>query len=114
MRGDSKVTFSPGNYPMTTTPEAEWRVVEDPEEGKRVSVGKRLVHALEELKKDPLVQEAGLLDEEIMALVLYTGCFFTFFFTLGTGPRRSLRLKLSETRVYGPQVRARLGATAYV
>ena len=73
MRGDSKVTFSPGNYDTTTTPEAEWRVVTDPEEGKRVSVGKRLVQALAELKKDPMVQEAGLLDEEILALLLYTG-----------------------------------------
>jgi len=36
-----------------------------------------------------------------------------FFFTLVTGPRRSLRLKLSDTRVYEPQIRARLGTTAY-
>jgi len=26
------------------------------------------------------------------------------FFTLVTGPRRSLSLKLSDTRVYGPQI----------
>jgi len=32
-----------------------------------------------------------------------------FFFTLVTGPRRSLRHKLSDTRVYEPQMRARLG-----
>jgi len=32
-----------------------------------------------------------------------------FFFTLVTGPRRSLSLKLSDTRVYEPQKRARLG-----
>ena len=38
--------------------------------------------------------------------------FFFFFFTLVTGPRRSLDLKLSDTRVYGPQIRARLGITA--
>ena len=72
-RGDSQTTFSPGNYDTTTTPETEWRVVTDPEEGKWVSVGERLVHALAELKKDPTVQEAELLDEEILALVLYTG-----------------------------------------
>jgi len=40
-------------------------------------------------------------------------CFFFFFFTLVTGPRRSLRLKLSDTRVYEPQIRARLGTTAH-
>ena len=32
-----------------------------------------------------------------------------FFFTLVTGPRRSLSLKLSDTRVYEPQIRALLG-----
>ena len=31
------------------------------------------------------------------------GCFF--FVTLVTGPRRSLSLKLSDTRVYEPQIR---------
>ena len=39
-------------------------------------------------------------------------CFF-FFFTLVTGPRRSLSIKLSDTRVYEPQIRARLGTTAH-
>ena len=38
---------------------------------------------------------------------------FFFFFTLVTGPRRSLSLKLSDTRVYEPQIRARLGTTAH-
>ena len=36
-----------------------------------------------------------------------------FFFTLVTGPRRSLSLKLSDTRVYAPQIRARLGTTTH-
>ena len=35
-----------------------------------------------------------------------------FVFTLVTGPRRSLNLKLSDTRVYEPQIRARLGTTS--
>ena len=39
--------------------------------------------------------------------------FFFFFSTLVTGPARSLSLKLSDTRVYEPQVRARLGTTAH-
>jgi len=39
---------------------------------------------------------------------------FFFFFTLVTGPRRYLSLKLSDTRVYEPQIRARLGTTAHV
>ena len=39
-------------------------------------------------------------------------CFF-FFFTLVTGPRRSLSLQLRDTRVYEPQTRARLGTTVH-
>ena len=35
-----------------------------------------------------------------------------FFFTLVTGPRRSLSLKLSDTSVYAPQIRARLGTAS--
>ena len=38
---------------------------------------------------------------------------FFFFFTLVTGPTRSLSLKLSDTRVYEPQIRARLGTTTH-
>jgi len=34
---------------------------------------------------------------------------FFFFFTLVTGPGRSLSLRLSDTRDYEPQIRARLG-----
>jgi len=36
-----------------------------------------------------------------------------FFFTLVTGPSWSLSLKLSDTRVYEPEIRARLGTTAH-
>jgi len=39
--------------------------------------------------------------------------FSFFFFTLVTGPRRSLSLKLSDARVYAPQIRARLGTTTH-
>ena len=42
-----------------------------------------------------------------------SGVFFFFFFTLVTGPRRSLSLKLSDTRDYEPQIRARLGTTTH-
>ena len=38
---------------------------------------------------------------------------FFLFFSLVTGPRRSLGLKLSDTRVYEPEIRARLGTTAH-
>jgi len=39
--------------------------------------------------------------------------FFFFFFTLVAGPRRSLSLGLSDTRVCEPQIRARLVTTAH-
>ena len=39
--------------------------------------------------------------------------FTYFFFTLVTGPRSSLSLKRSDSRVYEPQIRARLGTTAH-
>jgi len=38
-------------------------------------------------------------------------CSFSLFFILVTGPRSSVSLKLSDTRVYEPQIRARLGTT---
>ena len=82
MRGDSKLPFSPGNYNTTTTPEAEWLVVTDPEEGARVSVGARRVRALEDLLLNPSAKEAGLRKEEILALQLYTGWSLTGSFSL--------------------------------
>ena len=39
---------------------------------------------------------------------LWSGPLLYFFFTLVAGPRRSLSLKLSDKRVYEPQIRARL------
>ena len=39
--------------------------------------------------------------------------YFFFFVTLVTGPRRSLNLKLSDTGVYEPHIRARLVTTAH-
>jgi len=38
---------------------------------------------------------------------------FFFFFTLVTGPGRSLSPQLSDARVYEPQIRASLGTTAH-
>jgi len=38
---------------------------------------------------------------------------FLFFFTLVTGRRRSFSLKLSDTRVYAPQIRALLGTASH-
>ena len=57
----------------------------------------------------PLCPDTALAVGQVPALltndVLPTLASF-FFFTLVTGPRRSLSLKLSDTRVYEPQIRA--------
>ena len=42
-----------------------------------------------------------------------TSLLFFFFITRVTGPRRSLSLKLSDTRVYEPELRARLGTAVH-
>jgi len=49
-----------------------------------------------------LVSQRGVLRKKHTPTVNF---FFFFFLTLVTGPRRSLRLKLSDTRVYEPQTR---------
>ena len=41
----------------------------------------------------------------------HTVLVFFFFFALVTGPQRCLSLKLSDTGVYAPQIRARLGTS---
>ena len=41
------------------------------------------------------------------------GVFFFCHFTLVTGPRMSVSLKLSDTGVYEPQIRARLVTTTH-
>ena len=41
-------------------------------------------------------------------------CLSLLFCTLVTGPRRFLSFKLSDTRVYKPHTRVRLGTTAHI
>jgi len=54
------------------------------------------------LKVRCLTQSWAIL--KISSISAYNGSLF-FFFTLVTGPRRFLNLKLSDTRVYEPQIR---------
>ena len=66
------------------------------------------LHGSPESRK-PKPESAGL--ERVLALTPST--LLLFFITLVAGPRRSLSLTLSDTRVYEPQIRARLGTTAH-
>ena len=46
-------------------------------------------------------------------LLIASQAFSPFFFTLVTGPRRSLSLELSDRRVYAPQIRARFPGKSF-
>ena len=48
-----------------------------------------------------------------ICICIYMNVLLLFFLTLVTGPRWSLSLQLSDTRVYEPQIRARLRTTAH-
>ena len=51
---------------------------------------------------------AAVEDEDLLEMGVHPSSL-----TLVTGPRRSLSLELSDTRVYEPEIRARLGTTAH-
>ena len=60
-----------------------------------------------------LQDKATLLNSGVAGFHKWSNRTFFFFFTPVTGPRRSLSLKLRDTRVYEPQIRAHLGTTAH-
>ena len=64
------------------------------------------------LKYEPASEPLHISVDEVQHTARRPAVFF--FFTLVTGPTRSLSLKLSDTRVYEPQIRARLGTVAEV
>ena len=55
------------------------------------------------------ISTSGIFTKSLWSPLWLGFFFFFFFFTLVTGPRRSLSLNLSDTKVYEPQIRARLG-----
>jgi ankyrin repeat protein len=66
-----------GNYDTTTTPEAEWLVVTNEGKAKEASVPPRRVRTVKDImENEAIVKEAGLREEEVMALLLYTGPMF--------------------------------------
>ena len=60
-----------------------------------------------------ILSKQGVFCRERGLVLSREGAGLLFFFTLVTGPRRSLSLELSDARVYEPQIRARLGTTAH-
>ena len=78
-RGGSTFTFTTGNYNITTQPCKEWAYVVDDESGHRVECPDknhgREVKRIYELMEKPLARKAKLTEEEMIAVVLYTGVF---------------------------------------
>ena len=66
--------FTTTNYHITTTPEKEWAIVvgNPGAQPSDLSHGRR-IRPLEELMQEDLVEEAELIEEEVVAVVLYTG-----------------------------------------
>lgn len=66
-----------GNYDTTTTPEAEWLVITDENKAREASVYPRRVRTVKDIMdNEDIVEEAGLREEEVKALLLYTGPMF--------------------------------------
>ena len=76
-RGGSTFTFTTGNYNITTQPSKEWSYVVADESGYRVECPDkthgREIQPIDELMKKPLAIAAKLKEEEMIAVVLYTG-----------------------------------------
>jgi hypothetical protein len=86
IRGGSTFTFTTGNYNITTQPLKEWSYVVGDESGRRVECPDkthgREIKPIDALMKKPLARKAKLTEEEMIAVVLYTGefeCLFLFF-----------------------------------
>ena len=88
-RGGSTFAFTTGNYKITTQPFKEWAYVVGDESGHRVDCPDRThgreIKPIDELMMKPLARRAKLTEEEMVAVVLYTGVFeyrCTFFCNL--------------------------------
>jgi hypothetical protein len=87
-RDGSTFTFTTGNYKITTQPKREWLYVVGDENGQKVKCPDmghgRQITPIEDLLKKPLAIKANLAEEEMIAVVMYTG--------LLTAPSICLRL----------------------
>ena len=75
---DSHVKFKTTNYGLTTCPADEWRIVKICDKRFEASTPhKRVIPRFQSLKKEALAQRANLDEEEIIAVILYTGPMVT-------------------------------------
>jgi hypothetical protein len=86
-RGGSTHTFTTGNYNITTQPLKEWSYVVGDESGLRADCPDkahgREIKPIDELMKKPLARKAKLTEEEMIAVVLYTGVCEHSLLTIG-------------------------------
>ena len=82
-RADSDAQFETGNYKITTSPQAEWDLVDAAAQGRALPEwikGEQVPRVLKTLAQyradNPAAVRAGLGDAEMYALVLYTGPMF--------------------------------------
>jgi WD40 repeat protein len=80
-RAGCDVNFSTGNYKITTTPRQEWKyIVENipcPDMGHE-----RRIISISELLQRGISKQAKLCEEEVIAIVLYTGPMFQIYNTI--------------------------------
>ena len=88
--------------------EASCRGVAHQLQSQKGSATSQAFHISARLSRSPFISEYG--DREPVPFFCF---FFFFFFTLVTGSRRSSNLKLGDTRVYEPQIRALLGTDSH-
>ena len=71
--------FTTGNYSVKTSPQKEWKIVmkieKCPEADMKDHSGKvvRTIPLIEDLQAKHMTTHAGLIEEELIAVVLYTG-----------------------------------------
>jgi ankyrin repeat protein len=90
-------TFTSGNYKITTQPKNEWAYVVDGTKCPDMGHG-REIRRICDLMKLPLAKKAELKEEEMIAIVLYTGPMFVIYNAI---------LRRYPTEIYEDYVNAR-------
>lgn len=75
------VEFTTGNYRITTTPQREWQYVVDNVPCPQMEHHRRIIPIVE-LQQRGVSQDAKLREEEVIAVVLYTGPMFQIYNTI--------------------------------
>ena len=80
-RAGCDVEFTTGNYKITTNPKREWQYVVDGVACPDMGHQRRLISILELLQRQ-VCRDAKLCEEEVIAIVLYTGPMFQIYNTI--------------------------------